>query len=49
MLYICEYSLQFFKRRSQMLRHMAKCRVKHPPGEEIYRNGNVCMFEVRGV
>ncbi len=24
-------------------------RVKHPPGEEIYRNGNVCMFEVGGV
>ncbi len=23
-LYVCEYSLQFFKRRSQMLRHMAK-------------------------
>ncbi|KAG1677445.1 hypothetical protein FOA52_001900 [Chlamydomonas sp. UWO 241] len=48
MLYFCEYSLHYFKRRSQMLRHMAKCRVKHPPGEEIYRNGNVCMFEVDG-
>ncbi len=21
--------------------------VRHPPGDEIYRNGNVCMFEVR--
>ncbi|GAX84744.1 hypothetical protein CEUSTIGMA_g12166.t1 [Chlamydomonas eustigma] len=48
MLYLCEYSLHFFKRRSQMLRHMQKCRAKHPPGEEIYRNGNVCMFEVDG-
>lgn len=47
-LYFCEYSLHFFKRRSQMLRHIAKCRVKHPPGEEIYRSGNVCMFEVDG-
>ena len=47
MLYFCEYSLHFFKRRSQMLRHMRKCRVRHPPGEEIYRHGNVCMFEVR--
>ncbi len=26
MLYICEYSLHFFKRRSQLLRHMNKCR-----------------------
>uniref|UniRef100_A0A7S0RE57 Histone acetyltransferase n=1 Tax=Chlamydomonas leiostraca TaxID=1034604 RepID=A0A7S0RE57_9CHLO len=47
-LYFCEYTLAFFKRRSQMLRHMNKCRTRHPPGEEIYRNGNVCMFEVDG-
>lgn len=46
MLYFCEYSLHFFKRRSQMLRHMAKCPVRHPPGNEIYRHENVCMFEV---
>ena len=45
-LYFCEFSLHFFKRRSQMLRHLEKCRVRHPPGEEIYRYGNVTMFEV---
>ena len=48
MLYVCEYSLHFFRRRSQLLRHLQHCHVKHPPGEEIYRNGNVCMFEVDG-
>jgi len=47
-LYVCEYSLQFFKRRTQMLRHMSKVRLRHPPGDEIYRKGNVCMFEVDG-
>lgn len=47
-LYFCEYSLHFFKRRSQLLRHLSKCRVKHPPGEEIYRKDNVSMFEVDG-
>ncbi|MEW5308481.1 MAG: hypothetical protein WDW38_000438 [Sanguina aurantia] len=47
-LYFCEFSLHFFMRRSQMLRHLAKCRIKNPPGDEIYRNGNVCMFEVDG-
>eukprot|EP00798_Chlamydomonas_sp_ICE-L_P023144 gene23144-30348_t len=47
-LYFCEFSLHFFKRRSQMLRHVQKCPVRHPPGDEIYRNGNVCMFEVDG-
>ena len=39
-------SLHFFKRRSQLLRHLAKCKVRHPPGEEIYRNANVSMYEV---
>ncbi|GFR41961.1 hypothetical protein Agub_g2758 [Astrephomene gubernaculifera] len=47
-LYCCEYSLHFFKRRSQMLRHLHKCGMRHPPGNEIYRNGNICMFEVDG-
>ncbi|GIL77107.1 hypothetical protein Vretimale_3121 [Volvox reticuliferus] len=47
-LYFCEFSLHFFKRRSQMLRHMRKCGMRHPPGNEIYRNGNICMFEVDG-
>lgn len=31
----------------QMLRHMAKVKLRHPPGDEIYRKGNVSMFEVR--
>lgn len=48
-LFFCEYTLQFFKRRSQMLRHLSKVRTRHPPGDEIYRNGNVCMFEVSGM
>jgi len=45
-LYFCEYTLQFFKHRSQLMRHLSKVRTRHPPGDEIYRNGNVCMFEV---
>jgi hypothetical protein len=24
-----------------------KCDLKHPPGDEIYRNGSISMFEVR--
>lgn len=47
-LYFCEYSLHFFKRRSQLLRHLQKCPLRHPPGDEIYRNGGVSMFEVSG-
>lgn len=42
---ICEliekiiYSFIFFK---------AKCVWRHPPGDEIYRNKNISMFEVDG-
>jgi GNAT superfamily N-acetyltransferase len=46
-LYFCEYSLHFFKRRTQLLRHLNKCKLRHPPGDEIYRKDNISMFEVR--
>ncbi len=47
-LYFAEYDLMFFKNRPQMLRHLRKTRLQHPPGDEIYRNGNVSMFEIDG-
>lgn len=47
-LYFSEYDLCFFKQRHQMLRHLGKCKLQHPPGEEIYRNGRISMFEVDG-
>ena len=47
-LYFVEGDLSFFKHRSQMLQHLRKCKLQHPPGDEIYRNGNVSMFEVDG-
>jgi histone acetyltransferase MYST1 len=47
-LYFCEFSLHFFKSRSQLLRHLPKCKVRHPPGDEIYRHNGVAFFEVDG-
>lgn len=47
-LYICEFTLKFFTSKSQMQRHMRKVKYKHPPGDEIYRDGSVAMFEVDG-
>ena len=32
----------------QMVRHLSKVRLQHPPGTEIYRNGHISMFEVDG-
>lgn len=48
MMYFCEHDLAFFKTRSEMLRHAAKCHLLHPPGTEVYRSGNVSVFEVDG-
>lgn len=47
-LHFCEYDLSFFKDRGQLLRHLKKCELNHPPGDEIYRNGSISMFEVDG-
>ncbi|KAK3233508.1 hypothetical protein CYMTET_56194 [Cymbomonas tetramitiformis] len=47
-LYFCEFCLNFMKRKEQQQRHMRKCELRHPPGDEIYRSGNVAFFEVDG-
>jgi len=50
-LYVDEFSLNFFTRKSELLRFQAKELPKnrrHPPGNEIYRCGNLSMFEVDG-
>ncbi|KAF6175656.1 hypothetical protein GIB67_022658 [Kingdonia uniflora] len=44
-LYFCEFCLNFMKRKEQLQRHMRKCDLKHPPGDEIYRCGTLSMFE----
>lgn len=35
-LYICEYTLKYFRKKKTLLRHMAKCSLRCPPGDEIY-------------
>ncbi|KZV28824.1 putative MYST-like histone acetyltransferase 1-like [Dorcoceras hygrometricum] len=47
-LYFCEFCLNFMKRKEQLQRHMRKCDLKHPPGDEIYRDTTLSMFEVDG-
>ena len=48
-LYCCEFTLNFFTRKKELLRFQRKSGLRrHPPGNEIYRNGNLSMFEVDG-
>jgi histone acetyltransferase MYST1 len=50
-LYVCEFSLRLFARKVELQRFQARLPTHkhHPPGNEIYRNGNLSMFEVDGL
>lgn len=47
-IYVCEYCLKYMKTSVITRRHAAKCVWRHPPGDEIYRKGNISIFEVDG-
>ncbi|KDQ56969.1 hypothetical protein JAAARDRAFT_58448 [Jaapia argillacea MUCL 33604] len=47
-LWICEFCLKYMKSRFQSVRHRTKCKARHPPGDEIYRDGAISIFEVDG-
>ena len=49
-LYFCEFCLKFMRRKSELVHHMSKCVLRHPPGDEIYRGADgISMWEVDGV
>ena len=47
-LYLCEFCLKPIKSAYTMQRHKAKCQIRFPPGDEIYRDGIISIFEVDG-
>ncbi|KAJ4324505.1 Histone acetyltransferase [Neodidymelliopsis sp. IMI 364377] len=47
-LYICEFCLKYMNSDYVAWRHKLKCPAKHPPGDEIYRDGKHSFFEVDG-
>lgn len=47
-LFLCEFCLKYMKSSTILRRHAAKCVWQHPPGDEIYRKGNLSVFEVDG-
>ncbi|KAK7208091.1 hypothetical protein BZA70DRAFT_34446 [Myxozyma melibiosi] len=48
LLFICEYCLKYMSSEYVNWRHQLKCPARHPPGDEIYRSGDVSIFEVDG-
>ena len=47
-LYICEFCLKYMNSDFVAWRHKLKCPAKHPPGDEIYRDASISVFEVDG-
>ncbi|XP_047998207.1 histone acetyltransferase Tip60 isoform X1 [Leguminivora glycinivorella] len=47
-IYICDFCLKYRKSRKCLERHLIKCKLKHPPGNEIYRKGSISFFEIDG-
>ncbi|KEP64143.1 UNVERIFIED_CONTAM: histone lysine acetyltransferase MYST-A [Hammondia hammondi] len=47
-LHICEFCLTFFREETELRRHTGLCECRHPPGNEIYRDKDIAMFEVDG-
>ena len=48
-LVLCEFCLKYMKSRTILKTHRAKCQWFHPPGNEIYRKGELSAFEVNGM
>lgn len=47
--YCCEFCLNFMNNERSYKRHMQKCRVRTPPGNEIYRDEKYIFYEVDGM
>ena len=48
-IYFCEFTLRFFRTKKELARYQSKPGLpRHPPGNEIYRDRKVSMFEIDG-
>lgn len=47
-LFLCEFCLKYTKSKAVLERHQDKCTWRHPPATEIYRCGDLSVFEVDG-
>ncbi|XP_033928382.1 histone acetyltransferase KAT8 [Melopsittacus undulatus] len=47
-LWICEFCLKYMKYERSFRMHLAQCQWRQPPGREIYRKGNISVYEVDG-
>ncbi|VDK49975.1 unnamed protein product [Anisakis simplex] len=48
MLFICDYCMKYMKHERTYRTHLHECKRRKPPGEEIYRDKTLAVFEVNG-
>ena len=49
LLYFCEFCMSFFLLKDELRYHQNRCACpRHPPGNEIYRQDKISVFEVDG-
>ncbi|EFO21022.2 hypothetical protein LOAG_07473 [Loa loa] len=47
-LYVCEKCLDFKESKETLERHASKCWMDFPPGDEVFRQDDISLFEVDG-
>jgi hypothetical protein len=47
-LYICRHCLKYMRKRKTLAAHKSKCTASHPPGDKIYDDDRVSVWEVDG-
>lgn len=47
-LFVCDICMNFYVSKDQLQDHKARCQWLAPPGDEIYRDGDISMFELDG-
>ncbi|KAL7528416.1 hypothetical protein ACHAWF_002549 [Thalassiosira exigua] len=47
-LYVCEFCLKYMRKPKFFARHCAECPRRCPPGDEIYREGRLSVYELDG-
>lgn len=47
-IYVCEQCFHYFGSLEELNAHQAEARELCPPGREIYRDGNISIFELKG-
>lgn len=40
--------MSFYINKTELIRHASRCNLLHPMGNEIYREGNISVFEIDG-